>query len=510
MGRPHASCPSWRTRGFLRPLLAVLSFSCALPAAAQFEADLVAEIVPGPGGAELLYGFGPVYDGRLFFVAETPELGKEVWAYDGATDEVALVADINPGPGDGVAIPTFALYDGRLFFNATDGETGQELWAYDAATDEVSLVDDTFPGASGNVVQVVAYDDRVFFTGFGILWAYDASTDAVTQVIEDSFALGVVGNLTVFDGRLFFSAFTEQGIEPAFYDAATGDSGLLADLYAGTGDSQPLSFVPYDGRLFFSAITAATGRELFVYDPAADAVTLAADVVPGPQESGSFPRTVFDGRLFFGAVTPEEGPALWAYDAATDAATLQADLTPGPDENVLGVLLPFGGVLPLIASTPETGDELFAFDPATGEATLATEEIRPGPAGASINGVALYGDRLFFSADDGISGQELWALSEIDTSTDPELASDRFGLRVAYPNPARDRVTLGFALRSASRVRLEVFDLLGRSVAVLAARPFAAGDHRVTWESGGEPAGVYVARLTIGEATYAHRLTLVR
>jgi ELWxxDGT repeat protein len=39
-------------------------------------------------------------DGTLFFVAEDPTHGTELWESDGTAAGTVLVADINPGPGD--------------------------------------------------------------------------------------------------------------------------------------------------------------------------------------------------------------------------------------------------------------------------------------------------------------------------------------------------------------------------------------------------------------------------
>ena len=85
-----------------------------------------------------------------------------------------------------------------------------------------------------------------------------------------------------------------------------------------------------------------------------------------------------------------------------------------------------------------------------------------------------------------------------------------FALEAAYPNPFADRATIAYALPSPSDVRLEVFDLLGRRVAVLVDGPQPAGRHRATLRSDGLGAGTYILRLAAAGATATHRVTLLR
>ncbi len=73
------------------------------------------------------------------------------------------------------------------------------------------------------------------------------------------------------------------------------------------------------------------------------------------------------------------------------------------------------------------------------------------------------------------------------------------GLMPGVPNPFRTRTTLRFVLPGPGRVRLAVFDLAGKEVAVLAAGEHAAGIHAAQWNGmAGDrrlPPGVYFVRL---------------
>ncbi len=79
------------------------------------------------------------------------------------------------------------------------------------------------------------------------------------------------------------------------------------------------------------------------------------------------------------------------------------------------------------------------------------------------------------------------------------------------PNPFRGQATLRYRLSGGARVSLEIFDINGRRIAQLASDEWKrAGWHRVRWESGARPAGVYLARLTVNGQAHARKMVLIK
>ncbi len=87
-------------------------------------------------------------------------------------------------------------------------------------------------------------------------------------------------------------------------------------------------------------------------------------------------------------------------------------------------------------------------------------------------------------------------------------------LRGARPSPARAAASIDFALPAAARVRLSVFDLQGREVAVLADGDVSAGRHTATWDGrtahGAAPAGLYFVRLVASGRVLTQRFVRLR
>lgn len=78
------------------------------------------------------------------------------------------------------------------------------------------------------------------------------------------------------------------------------------------------------------------------------------------------------------------------------------------------------------------------------------------------------------------------------------------------PNPARDQATLYYGLPTASNVRLEVFDMLGRSVAVLVDEMRPAGTHNVPLAAHALASGTYAYRLVTSQGVKTNTLSVAR
>jgi len=72
----------------------------------------------------------------------------------------------------------------------------------------------------------------------------------------------------------------------------------------------------------------------------------------------------------------------------------------------------------------------------------------------------------------------------------------KYDLAQNYPNPFNPATTVAFDLPRASKVTLEVFNVLGQRVAVPVDTDMPAGSHKVTWNASEQASGLYFYRLT--------------
>jgi hypothetical protein len=110
----------------------------------------------------------------------------------------------------------------------------------------------------------------------------------------------------------------------------------------------------------------------------------------------------------------------------------------------------------------------------------------------------------------------------------PEIYPLSFRLNPPHPNPFNGSTALSFNLPQAGWVRLEVCDIMGRSVGAHGMRPsggagigqgalraplqgwFAAGQHEVTFDGSQLASGVYLVRLEMGDLKAAQKVVLLK
>ncbi|MEZ4703168.1 MAG: DUF1501 domain-containing protein [Rhodothermales bacterium] len=85
-----------------------------------------------------------------------------------------------------------------------------------------------------------------------------------------------------------------------------------------------------------------------------------------------------------------------------------------------------------------------------------------------------------------------------------------FRLEQNYPNPFNPQTTIGFALERAEAVRLTVYDVRGRRVQTLVDGPMPAGAHRIAFDAGRLPSGMYLYQLETAAGVETRQMALVR
>jgi hypothetical protein len=99
------------------------------------------------------------------------------------------------------------------------------------------------------------------------------------------------------------------------------------------------------------------------------------------------------------------------------------------------------------------------------------------------------------------------------TSVDDPVAASApvtFNLGQNYPNPFNPKTLVRFQVPLAADIRLAVYDLLGREVAVLLSDRMSPGTHQVEFDGGGLASGVYMYRLTAGSLVSTRAMVLLR
>lgn len=147
---------------------------------------------------------------------------------------------------------------------------------------------------------------------------------------------------------------------------------------------------------------------------------------------------------------------------------------------------------------------------------VSADSIPYAVEGGELLQTVVDGDVATCYANVPVAANSVTSVSIEPTEAPPEETETSVALlRYAHPNPARTGTTIQFVLPSRARVRVDVFDVAGRKVAVLADDTFDGGSHDVPWDlrdADGHTvaSGVYFCRLETGDESVARKLIVLK
>jgi parallel beta-helix repeat protein len=97
-----------------------------------------------------------------------------------------------------------------------------------------------------------------------------------------------------------------------------------------------------------------------------------------------------------------------------------------------------------------------------------------------------------------------------EVETGGVIAPEEFGLYQNYPNPFNPSTTICYALPVDAKVRLEVYDLAGRRIALMVDETQRAGNHETRFDGAGLASGTYFYRIQAGVFSASRRFVLLK
>jgi large repetitive protein len=454
----------------------------------------------------------------LYFMATDDADGTELWRSDGTEAGTTQVKDILPGPGNGLSwynLTLLAVGDDLVFF-ADDGIHGMEPWVSDGTEAGTSLLADVQPGANGSIFEIygIAVDTRLVSEGRWYFRAYESGWTAevwtsdgtpagthrlkrihsqrsalepfVNWIVPQSRPLADLGGTLIFQGNdgigaeLWRTDGTAAGSVP-LAEFVPGSAGALAqemtslgssvlfgvgDLYSTDGTSGGTGLVknfdlylteftrlgnlvlfsvddelwrsdgtapgtmglrvsslelpgglePLGAAVLFRGTTAASGQELWRTDGTEGGTVQVLDILPGTGSSSPEQITTAGSIAFFSAADGS-GRELWKTDGTAAGTARVKDIRPGTASSMrLGWDHPeqsderfatVGGTVFFPADDGAAGEELWKSD-GTAAGTVLVKDILPGAGSSEIRWLTAAGGRVYFVADDGANGRELW------------------------------------------------------------------------------------------------------
>ncbi len=224
----------------------------------------------------------------------------------------------------------------------------------------------------------------------------------------------------------FTAESSDYGRELWATDGTEAGTHLVKDINTGTDSSNPSELTEFNGKLYFVADDGENGVELWVSDGTESGTVMVKDIYAGEALSSSpSGLVVVNGALYFSAEDADHGVELWTSDGTEAGTVLVKDIYTGTvtdgvapnSSNPLG-LTDVNGTLFFVADDGEHGYELWTSD-GTEDGTVLVADINPDGSAFDGDGVSLLAvdGTLFFVATDGEHGYELWTSDGTESGT---------------------------------------------------------------------------------------------
>lgn len=442
----------------------------------------------------------------LYFVAQEPTYGREIWSFTGTDTFPQRLTDINPGSTYSVSGEPQSMYfmNGTLYFAGYDTAKNTELFSYK-------------PGQSATLIE-------------------DIDTGANRGSFPKRFQQ--------MNGKLYFTARTLTiGYELMEYDPVTNKVRLLGNLNPGHYDSDPKYLTPFNNKLYYQGTNTNTGTELYMFDPVADSISLVADIEPGADSSNPEHLIVYNNKLYFTAFESSTGFELYEYDGTNPPKRL-TDIAAGTANGVYnpsGICIYNSKIFFSGFDGSTSNFQLYSFDPANNNVTK--EFSINSTANPMIGNLTVYYPKLFFSATTTINGQELWSFDGSSAKLEADIYPGNTGSNITelkmannslffsaknptygielfrysyypltighaatgitdctiYPNPAYKTAYLKVGLQKKESLSVTVTDMQGRVVYSSGNELYSEGTHTINIPLNNLASGNYLYQLNSKE-----------
>lgn len=340
---------------------------------------------------------GTVANQFIFFkanyAADGTTLVYDCWKTDGTAHGTVLIkaavasGSYNDGSYYSTRPRNGTLVNNQLYFVTNGGKDHQQLWK-----------------TNGTLIDTVKSD----FTGlnyFRGLHDLKVLNNQLYFLIKDPNANNDTAVIWKTDGSY-------EGTVPEF--SGNDNSFLQPDFSGG---------VVYNGKLLFAAADSKRGRELWITDGTATGTKFFMDITRGSESSYPSNLTLVGDKLIF---VENYGSWLVALDLTTNNINVLAEKTNG----TYGSLFKIGDKIVFKSTDTHSGFEWFITDGTT-PGTKLLADIRKG-AGSAFDFLSAEaeitattpGGKMFFTANDGIHGKELWYadLTAVNTQLFADIA----------------------------------------------------------------------------------------
>lgn len=290
--------------------------------------------------------------------------GTELWKTDGTVTGTVFIKSF--GFASNTAINFFCNIGNTVFFVASDDAFGTELWKTDGTTAGTQIVKDISIGnISTFFIEFVNLNNYLIFkvstNGLNQIWKSDGTNVGTINITPANSIVGSSQNMTRFNNEAYFP-ITFSGSNTSYLAKSDGTTSNITLLKV---VSEASNFIEFNGNLYFTGYYT-DGKELWKTDGTANGTVMVKDI-----------------NQFGNAITTSEFP----YKITKTSQFLF-----------------------FVANDGINGNQLWKSD-GTPNGTVIVKNINsPNDAinSDSYSDFLVVNETLYFTANDGINGLELW------------------------------------------------------------------------------------------------------
>ena len=100
--------------------------------------------------------------------------------------------------------------------------------------------------------------------------------------------------------------------------------------------------------------------------------------------------------------------------------------------------------------------------------------------------------------------------SQVGLTNISEIIPSSYVLNQNYPNPFNPTTTIKFDVPKSDNVKVNIFDMLGKEIAVIVNKGLSPGSYSVDWNASNFPSGVYFYSMQSGNFTQTKQMILLK
>ena len=379
-----------------------------------------------PEGSSNTFLNGAVADDGIYFEAFGGSEGSALWKSDGTSEGTVIIKDVNPdiySMSSSFGNNEFTYWNNEVYFVARDDVHGFELWKTDGTEEGTSMVRDLHPGSEGSDIRhLTKVNDQLIFTarptnmGTSYFYTSDGTAAGTKRLSENAIYSGPMTLNSAFFGfnnDIYFAASSlNHDTELWKTDGTINGTKLFKDFNKSTG-SWPNHYFDQDGVLYFTARSTDYTNKLYISNGSKEGTRLVKNLNPEGyttlDEDGRM--TSFKNEVYFSSFDADHGFELWKSDGTSEGTKLIRDIYPGSQSSIRNIFyfnpfFPTSEYLYFLAEDGIHGEELWVTDGST-DGTSLVKDILPGQGNSGADFVTELNDEIYFKAWDGAS-PALW------------------------------------------------------------------------------------------------------